>query len=39
MRWSEVLQRVRMVRFQRVLGRYEADELNQMEAAEMLGGE
>src|SRR5216684_1275620 len=37
MRRSEVFQGVRMVRFHGVLGRYEADELNQMEAAEMLG--
>src|SRR5450755_5003469 len=37
MRWSEVFQGVRMIRFQSVLGRYEADELNQIEAAEMLG--
>src|ERR1019366_2425424 len=37
MRRSEALQGVRMIRFQSVLGRYEADELNQIEAAEMLG--
>ena len=37
MRRSEALQGVRMIRFQGVLGRYEADELNQIEAAEMLG--
>ena len=37
MRRSEALQGVRMVRFRSVLGRYEADELNQIEAAEMLG--
>jgi transposase len=37
MRWSEALQGVRMIRFRSVLGRYEADEVNQIEAAEMLG--
>jgi hypothetical protein len=37
MRRSEALQGVRMIRFRRVFGRYEADELNQIEAAEMLG--
>jgi transposase len=37
MRRSEALQGVRMIRFRSVLGRYEADELNQIEAAEMLG--
>jgi Winged helix-turn helix len=37
MRRTEALQGVRMVRFRSVLGRYEADELNQIEAAEMLG--
>ena len=37
MRRSEALQGVRMVRFRSVFGRYEADELNQMEAAGMLG--
>ena len=37
MRRSEALQGVRMIRFQSVLERYEADELNQIEAAEMLG--
>src|SRR5947209_1414960 len=37
MRWSEALQGVRMVRFRSVLKRYELDELNQIEAAEMLG--
>ena len=37
MRRSEALQGVRMIRFQSVLGRYEADELNQIGAAEMLG--
>src|SRR5271163_4680788 len=37
MRRSEALQGVRMIRFRSVLGRYEADELNQIEVAEMLG--
>jgi transposase len=37
MRRSEALQGVRMVRFRSVLGRYESDELNQIEAADMLG--
>jgi transposase len=37
MRGSEALQGVRMLRFRSVLGRYEADELNLIEAAEMLG--
>src|ERR1700722_19878704 len=37
MRRSEALQGVRMIRFRSVLERYEADELNQTEAAEMLG--
>ena len=37
MRRSEALQGVRMIRFRSVLGRYGADELNQIEAAEMLG--
>src|SRR5271168_1736836 len=37
MRRSEALQGVRMIRFRSVLGRYEADELNQIAAAEMLG--
>jgi transposase len=37
MRRSEVLQGVRMLRFRDILGRYEADEFNQMEAAELLG--
>ena len=34
---SEALQGVRMIRFRSVLGRYEAGEVNQIEAAEMLG--
>jgi transposase len=37
MRRSEALQGVRMVRFRSVLTRYASDELNQIEAAEMLG--
>lgn len=37
MRRSEALQGVRMVRFRSVLGRYESQEINQIEAAEMLG--
>src|SRR3954452_16826652 len=37
MRRSEALQGVRIIRFRRVLDRYDADELNQIEAAEMLG--
>jgi len=37
MRRSEALQGVRMVRFRSVLRRYESDEINQIEAAEMLG--
>ena len=37
MRRSEALQGVRMIRFRSVLSRYEAEELNQIEAAEMLG--
>jgi len=37
MRRSEALQGVRMVRFRSILSRYEGDELNQLEAAEMLG--
>ena len=37
MRRSEALQGVRMIRFRSVLGRYDADELNQIEAAAMLG--
>ena len=37
MRRSEALQGVRMIRFWSVLGRYAGDELNQMEATEMLG--
>ena len=37
MRRSEALQGVRMIRFRSVLSRYEADELNQIAAGEMLG--
>jgi transposase len=37
MRRSEALQGVRMIRFLDVLGRYEAAEFNQLEAAELLG--
>jgi transposase len=37
MRRSEALQGVRMLRFRDILGRYEADEFNQLEAAELLG--
>jgi hypothetical protein len=36
MRRSEALQGVRMIRLRSALGRYEAEELNQIEAAEML---
>jgi transposase len=37
MRRSEALQGVRMVRFEHILDRYEASELDQIDAAEMLG--
>jgi transposase len=37
MRWSEALQGVRVIKFRDILGRYEASEFNQMEAAELLG--
>ena len=37
MRRSEALQGVRMIRFRSVLDRYEASELNQIEASELLG--
>ncbi len=37
MRRSEALQGVRMIKFLDVLGRYEAAEFNQLEAAELLG--
>ena len=37
MRRSEALQGVRVMRFLDILGRYEAAEFNQLEAAELLG--
>ena len=37
MRRTEALQGVRMIKFRSVLDRYESSELNQIEAAEMLG--
>ena len=37
MRRSEALQGVRMIKFLDVLGRYEAAEFSQLEAAELLG--
>jgi transposase len=37
MRWTEALQGVRVIKFRSVLGRYESTELNQNEAAELLG--
>jgi len=37
MRRSEALQGVRMIRFEHILDRYEASELNQIDAADMLG--
>ncbi len=37
MRWTEALQGVRVIKFRRVLGRYESSELNQIEAAALLG--
>lgn len=37
MRRSEALQGVRVIKFRSVLDRYEAAELNQLEAAELLG--
>ena len=37
MRWTEARQGVRMIKFRSVLGRYEAAELSQLEAAELLG--
>jgi transposase len=37
MRWTEARQGLRVIKFRRVLGRYEASELNQIEAAELLG--
>src|SRR3954469_8895148 len=37
MRRSEAHQGVRMIKFRDILGRYEASEFNQLEAAELLG--
>ena len=37
MRRTEALQGVRMIKFLDILGRYEALEFNQLEAAELLG--
>jgi transposase len=37
MRQTEALQGVRMIKFLNVLGRYEAAEFSQLEAAELLG--
>jgi len=37
MRRTEALQGVRLIKFRSVLDRYEASELNQAEAAELLG--
>ena len=37
MRRTEALQGVRMIKFLSVFGRYEASELSQLEAAELLG--
>ena len=37
MRRSEAVQGVRMIRFEHILDRYEASELNQIDAADMLG--
>jgi transposase len=37
MRWTEARQGVRMIKFRSVLDRYDASELNQIEAAELLG--
>ena len=37
MRWTEALQGVRVIKFRSVLGRYKSTELNQIEAAELLG--
>jgi hypothetical protein len=36
MRWTEARQGVRIIKFRDILGRYEASEFNQMEAAELL---
>jgi hypothetical protein len=37
MRWTEARQGVRMIKFRSVLDRYDASELSQLEAAELLG--
>ena len=37
MRWTEALEGVRVIKFRSVLGRYQSTELNQIEAAELLG--
>ena len=37
MRWTEALQGVRMAMFLNILNRWESAELNQEEAAELLG--
>ena len=37
MRWTEARQGVRVIKFRSVLDRYESRELNQIEAAELLG--
>ena len=37
MRWTEAFQGMRVIKFRSVLGRYESTELNQIEAAELLG--
>lgn len=37
MRWTEACQGVRVIKFRSVLDRYESSELNQIEAAELLG--
>ena len=37
MRWTEALQGVRVIKFRSVLGRYKSTELNEIEAAELLG--
>jgi transposase len=37
MRWTEALQGVRMIKFMSVFGRFDAAELSQLEAAELLG--
>jgi hypothetical protein len=37
MRWTKAFQGVRVIKFRSVLSRYESTELNQIEAAELLG--